>query len=265
MRGLEHHCVEIIAQTDLLREQVKGVDPVTTPVPSCPGWNLGQLLRHVGGTHRWAETVVRTRTTGPLPHTQVDDLPFLAQEDPDELGSWLAEGAVRLAGTLRAAGPRARVWTVAPGGTPAFWARRMAHETAVHRADAASATGAEYTLAVDAATDAVDEWMGFSALPQAFESQKKMRELLGPGRGLSVRATDAAAGWLVDLGGDAVVCRRADGEEVTGATATVRGPLTALLLLLYRRPPVPGAEAVVSGDVRLFDSWVERAGFWLRR
>jgi hypothetical protein len=32
-------------------DRVRGADP-STPVPTCPEWNLGDLIRHVGGTHR---------------------------------------------------------------------------------------------------------------------------------------------------------------------------------------------------------------------
>ncbi|WP_433755501.1 maleylpyruvate isomerase N-terminal domain-containing protein [Nocardia sp. CA-135398] len=42
-------------------------DP-TLPVPDCPGWKLGQLLRYVGGCHRWIETTVRTRADRLVAH-----------------------------------------------------------------------------------------------------------------------------------------------------------------------------------------------------
>ncbi|HEY2286560.1 MAG TPA: maleylpyruvate isomerase N-terminal domain-containing protein, partial [Streptosporangiaceae bacterium] len=49
-------CAEIVAQTDLLRSALDGAD-LTVPVPSCPGWNVGQLARHLGGAQRWAAGV----------------------------------------------------------------------------------------------------------------------------------------------------------------------------------------------------------------
>ena len=57
----ERLCSEIVAQTDLLRAHIamEGAD-MTLPVPTCPGWNVGQLVRHLGGGQRWAETIVRT-------------------------------------------------------------------------------------------------------------------------------------------------------------------------------------------------------------
>jgi hypothetical protein len=49
----ERRCDEIVAQTGLLTSTITGAD-LTVPVPSCPGWNAGQLLRHLGGAQRWA-------------------------------------------------------------------------------------------------------------------------------------------------------------------------------------------------------------------
>jgi Mycothiol maleylpyruvate isomerase N-terminal domain len=62
------------------------------------------------------------------------------------VGPWLVEGAARLADTLRGAGPDAKLWTPVPGGSTKFYARRFAHETVIHRADATLAVGAEFTV-----------------------------------------------------------------------------------------------------------------------
>ncbi|MCZ0993966.1 maleylpyruvate isomerase N-terminal domain-containing protein [Streptomyces noursei] len=132
----DRHCAEIVAQTALLRTRLDDAD-LSAPVPTCPGWTLAQLVRHLGGAHRWAETIIRTRAADPVPDDLVNDVSGHPDVDAVTLGAWLTDGAERLADALRAAGPDVPVWTVAPGGTPAFWARRMTHETVVHRADAA--------------------------------------------------------------------------------------------------------------------------------
>jgi hypothetical protein len=96
----DRYCSEIVAQTDLVKSCSEGAD-LTIPVPACPGWNVGQLLRHLGGVQRWAEETVRTRATQPLSDEHVRDLSTYTDEDPAVLGPWLIEGAARLAGTLR--------------------------------------------------------------------------------------------------------------------------------------------------------------------
>jgi uncharacterized protein (TIGR03083 family) len=261
MAGLsfDRCCAEIVAQTDLLARCIGGAD-LTAPVPSCPGWNAGQLLRHLGGGQRWAEELVRTRASEPPPDGHFRDLSAYTDEDPAVVGPWLVEGAAQLANTLRDAGPGLPLWTPTPDGTAAFYARRFAYETLVHRADATLALGTEFDAAPDVAIDAIDEWMELGALPIHFEIHPWVRELLGPGRTLQLSATDAApdtASWLVDLTGDAIAWRRARER----AAVTVRGPLTDLLLLVYRRRPPRGGRLEVLGDGQLLDFWLERVAF----
>lgn len=258
----ERCCAEIVTQTALLTAAVAEADPLA-PVPDCPGWTLGQLLRHVGGTHRWAGTVVRTRATEPVSDEQVNDVPPRADDDPAALAAWLTEGAASLAGALRAVGPRERMWTPPPQWNALFWARRMTFETVVHRSDAFGAVGVPYTLDDAVARDGIDEWLGFSTLPQAYESPALMGELLAPGRSLSLRAVPEGAGeWVIDLGGD-IPALGSTGEEKP--TATVQGTPADLLLLLYLRRSARSEGIEVDGDGRLFADWAERAGHWLRK
>lgn len=250
----DRYQAEIVRQTEALVSCVDGAD-LGTPVPTCPGWDLARLLRHLGDGHRRVEEVVRTRATGPLPDDRLraaaDDDP--ADDDPADFGTWLVEGARKLAEALAEAGPDAELWTAVPGETPAFWARRFAHETAVHRADATLALGEDYELSPEVAVDALDEWLELGSLPQAFEAHPEKRELLGPGRTLHLHATDVEAEWLVDLTGDAPAWRRAHEK----AAVAVRGPVTELLLVVYgRKPP-----AEVFGDRDLLDFWLKRVSF----
>ncbi len=68
-----------------MKSCIEGAD-LTVPVPSCPGWNVGQLLRHLGGAQRWAEATVRIRATQPLPDEHFRDLSAYTDEDPAVLG-----------------------------------------------------------------------------------------------------------------------------------------------------------------------------------
>lgn len=260
--GYDRYCAEIVAQTALLRSCIEGAD-LTAQVSSCPGWNVGQL-RHLGGGHRWAEATVRTRATQPLPDEHFRDLSAYTDEDPAVLGPWLVEGAAQLVDTLRGAGPDAKVWTPVPGGSATFYARRFAHETVIHRADATLAVGAEFIVDEAVAVDALDEWMELGSLPMHFEVHPWMRELLGPGRTIHFHATDTApeaavssSEWLIDLTGDAIVWRRAHEK----AAVAVRGPLTDLLLVVYRRRPARSQGIEVLGDGQLLDFWLERVSF----
>ena len=103
--------------------------------------------------------------------------------------------------------------------------------------------------------------MQLGSLPMHFEIHPQMRELLGPGRTLHFHATDtapeAAAEWLVDLTGDAITWRRAHEK----AAVAVRGPLTDLLLVIYKRRPAGSPGIEVLGDAQLLDFWLDRVSF----
>jgi uncharacterized protein (TIGR03083 family) len=256
----DRYCSEIVSQTRLLVDRIGDAD-LAAPVPSCPGWDVSRLLHHVGDVQRFAETVVRTRATGPVPVEHSHGLPADAQAsaDPAVLGPWLATGAGQLAATLREAGPETAVWTAFPGGTAGFYARRFTHETAVHRADAALALGAPYTLDQDVAADAIDEWLELGT--QSAKARPELRELLGPGRTLHLHATDTSpqldAEWVIDLTGDVATWHRAHQKSAVA----VRAPLTDLLLIIYKRRPPAGDAIQVFGDQDLLSFWLDRVSF----
>jgi len=133
----------------------------------------------------------------------------------------------------------------------------MTHETVVHRADATLAAGGRFAVEAEVALDAIDEWMELSSLPEVLDVHPQHRELLGPGRTLRFDADDAAAEWVVDLTGDVIAWRRAHEETAV----VVRGPLTDLLLTIYRRQPAHSGKTKIVGDTQLFDFWLERVAF----
>ena len=259
MTLLDHsrYCDEVVAQTEQLIVTIAGAD-LSAAVPTCPGWTLAELLRHVGRAQRRAEATVRTRATAPVPAAQVPDTAGPDGDDPAALGTWLAAGAARLADVLREAGPDARVWTWSRRQNAVFWARRPVHETVVHRADAALAAGREFTVDPALAADTMDELLELLSSRRLAELRPALAELRGPDRSIRLHATDTPAElraeWLIELGEDGFTWRRSD----AGATVTVRGPLVDVLLVLYRRLPADGERVELLGDARLLDFWLER-------
>src|SRR5688500_5126528 len=104
-------------------------------IPSCPGWDMGELVRHCSTAHRWATAGLRSTST--------ERPPF--ETPPDGAGvDWFDEGLTALLAALRDADPSEPAWTFDPGNrTKSFWYRRQAHETAIHHADAELAVGIE--------------------------------------------------------------------------------------------------------------------------
>ena len=141
----DRHCAEVVTQTSLLIGHLNGAD-LTVPVPTCPGWNVSQLARHVDGGQRWAREIVATRALEPPSDVALRDLSDAADDDPDTVSAALTEAAAALAATLTEAGPHAQMWCPVGAGGSAFYARRFAHETAMHRADAALALGVKFVL-----------------------------------------------------------------------------------------------------------------------
>ncbi|MCX5374514.1 maleylpyruvate isomerase family mycothiol-dependent enzyme [Streptomyces sp. NBC_00103] len=216
-------------------------------VPTCPDWQVRDLLRHTGAVHRWATSFVAEGTPAPRPLGEPPEL------DGDALLDWFREGHLRLVGTLSAAPRDLRCWHFLPAPSPlAFWARRQAHETAVHRVDAESARGRApgdiaQDIAADFAADGIDE------LLRGFHARAKSRVRTDEPRVLRVRATDTEdAVWTVRLSAEPpVTARNGEGD----ADCEVSGPAAALYLSLWNRLPLPA----VTGDAALATLWREKS------
>ena len=242
---------EITGSTAALAALIDGADPAQ-PVPSCPDWTLRQLATHVGRLHRWAAETVRTRSAEFIPFRSVPDGRF--PDDPAQRPGWLTAGAERLIGEVGQAGADP-VWafgTLRPAG---FWARRITHETAVHRADGQLATGTAPVIEPDVAADGIDEWLTFVTVPDPGRADTRLAGLQ-PGQSLHVHAGDAPSGqgeWLVSRDGDGIGVRR---EHAKG-DAALRGPASGLLLVLTRRLSPEQAGVEVLGDPAVFRSWLD--------
>ncbi|KUL26158.1 maleylpyruvate isomerase N-terminal domain-containing protein [Streptomyces regalis] len=242
---------------------------------STEGPSLEQLVRHIGGALRWVELMVRTHAVDEIPEEQVPGADGPENEgEPAALDAWLAETGEMIVGTLREAGPDAKVWGWAGIFNAGFWARRMTHEITIHRADATLAAGLPHEVAPDVAADAIDEWLQIVEWAQRTLPDDPARELCRPGSSIHLHATDNTPevnaersemgvpppeGWgrVIDLSEEVLVRRR--GHEK--ATVAVRGPLTAVLLAFYRRLPLESPELEVLGERELLEFWLERATF----
>ncbi|MDQ2811129.1 MAG: maleylpyruvate isomerase N-terminal domain-containing protein, partial [Actinomycetota bacterium] len=131
-------------------------------VPTCPPWLVNDLLRHTGYVHRWAARHITERPPAVLDGPPEAEILARGAADPD-LIAWFLAGHAALAAVLTAADPGLQCGTFLPAPSSlAFWARRQAHETAIHRADAESASGMRPVFPADFAADGIDELiMGF--------------------------------------------------------------------------------------------------------
>ncbi|MDX3548450.1 maleylpyruvate isomerase family mycothiol-dependent enzyme [Streptomyces europaeiscabiei] len=217
-----------------------------TAVPTCPEWRVRDLVRHTGAVHRWATAHLAEGRSTPHPFVSGPEL------DGDALLTWFEDGHRRLVDTLRSAPADMDCWTFLPAPSPlAFWARRQAHETAVHRADAESALGGELgEHSVDFAVDGIDE------LLLGFHARDRSRVRTGTPRVLQVRATDTGAVWTVRLSSEPPVAERVEASQARDPDCEIAGPAPRLYLSLWNRLPLPA----VVGDASLAELWRETSG-----
>jgi uncharacterized protein (TIGR03083 family) len=249
---IAEHVDALRQQGELLAEVAAATEP-DTPVPTCPGWRLRDLLRHVGGVHRWATVHVAEARPRPLDDAEEAEV-MAAPADDAVLVDWFREGHARLVGALAAAPPDLDCWSFLPAPSPlAFWARRQAHETAIHRADAQSHGGEATITPYDPAfaADGLDELLlGFAS------RRRRRRPDVAPPDGvpatLRLHATDAGAEWLARIGPEGVEVSR-DGVDPGEADWSVGGPASDLYLLLWNRREPDGLQA--AGDRGVLDLW----------
>jgi uncharacterized protein (TIGR03083 family) len=214
------------------------------PVPTCPGWQVRDLLRHTGTVHRWATAFVVLGHTSYQPDGGEPDL------DGDELLAWFRNGHASLVAALSTAPAGLECWTFMSAPTPlAFWARRQAHETAVHRIDAESAVGPQLSsLGAEFAADGIDE------LLRAFHSRSRSRVRTDAPKTLRIRATDTGDVWTSRLSEDAP--RTTSGDQGP-ADCELSGPAELLHPVLWNRLPLSAVTVV--GETALARLWQEKS------
>lgn len=226
-------------------------------IPACPEWRMRDLVTHVGRVHRWATEIVKQ---GAQQRSRPAEAPDLAD---DELTGWLREGHHELVLALHKAPRDLSAWSLwpTPSSPLAFWARRQAHETSVHRVDAQQAIGATLTPLPSAfAADGIDE------LLTGVHSLDRSRLRTDVPRTLRLRATNArGADWTVRLSTAPphTVRTSADAgtdgpEPAKPADCTIEGPAEELYLALWNR--LPWDAMTITGDKSLAQLWREHGG-----
>jgi uncharacterized protein (TIGR03083 family) len=215
------------------------IDPAAA-VPTCPGWTVADLTRHVGQVYLHKTVAMRE---GALP----DPWPpaELADEEPLVLLDRAYAGLIEEF-AARKPGDPAGTW-YPPDQSVGFWARRMAQETLIHRIDAELGTGQPVApVPGELAVDGIDELLKvFVAYGVAEWGDYFTDTLAGsPGRTYAIRTDGAAWGVRTGPGLFAV-----DDGDLDAADVTVSGPPTALLRWVWNREGAGEASAVTLDGV----------------
>jgi hypothetical protein len=134
----------------------------------------------------------------------------------------------------------------------------MAHETAVHRADGQIALGTRPVIDPEIAADGIAEWLGLLAASPS-TGQQDTPAMLADGKVMHIHVTGEGADgeWLVRGGPGAITVETGHGK----GDAALRGPASALLLVLMRRLPPDDPDLEVIGDRALLGSWLGATPF----
>jgi uncharacterized protein (TIGR03083 family) len=223
--------------------------PLTTRVPSCPDWDLGDLAIHMGNIQRWATHIV---THGAPP---AEDSP---RPSDDDAISFLADGTAALVNALRSANPQDACWNFTRVNmTKSFWPRRQAIEVAAHRWDAQDAihrVGGVVPEPIEGnlAADAIDEWARLLVPRMVGRVKPDLRALVGD---VDIHCTDVPGEWSFEAVNNEYVLH----EGHRKAAAAVRGQASDVYLYLLNRAGANNVERF--GNEALIDSWLNTLAF----
>jgi uncharacterized protein (TIGR03083 family) len=218
-----------------LREVASSAD-LGAAVPSCPGWTMADLLRHVGEVYLEKSECMRLgRAPDPWPPEG------LAGEPPLEL---LDRSYAALTEQFATRRPEEHAYTwYGPDQSVGFWIRRMAQETVIHRVDAEFAAGSQVAaIPGDLAADGIDELLVIFVQYGTTNWLEEFPELTGLSGDRPVSVATPERSWLLRLTptGAWVAEPGPDHPRVT-----VEGPAPEVLLRLWNRG---GQGATVTGD-----------------
>jgi uncharacterized protein (TIGR03083 family) len=203
---------------------------LSASVPSCPGWDVRDAVRHTAEVYEHKIACVALGGAKP------DPWPPEWPPDSDSL-AWFDDAHLRVLEMLRKTDPGAPSWTWWPDDqTAGFWLRRMVQETAVHRVDVELALGPTTPVDRELAVDGIDELL-FLMFAGDWTGDEQP-DLTG-----TVAVATPEKTWTIRMVEDRVDVNDADSANVA---ATVAAEPSPLLLWLYGR--APDDVVTVTGD-----------------
>ncbi|MEY2446873.1 MAG: hypothetical protein QOH79_349 [Acidimicrobiaceae bacterium] len=214
-------------------------DP-TLGVPSCPGWDIADLVWHLGEVHWFWTTDVELRATDP------DEVEQAKPQRPTEYPEVITFGRSqldRMISVLAATSDDVPVWTWSDDHTVGFIRRHQVQEAAVHRWDMQNAATHDPPAPIDpaVASDSIDELL-VSTLPWGVNQEKPL-----PGT-VHVHCTDTEGEWFIHPDG------RVEPIHAKGDVA-LRGTASDLLLAMFTRVGIDTLDVI--GDESLARKLIE--------
>ncbi|MEC7879630.1 MAG: maleylpyruvate isomerase N-terminal domain-containing protein [Actinomycetota bacterium] len=202
----------------------------------CPGWNMEDLVSHVGTVYATVEGIISSGSTD-----RPSDL-FSSSPEGDVF-HWARNNFNTLLKTLEKREASHPVWTWGKEKNVGFYIRRMAHESLVHMWDAETVENEHISVDGDVACDGIDEYIDVSL--QLATSRKGFSY---PGGSIHLHRTDGEGEWLLEAVDSELLVKRVHEK----GDVAVRGSALSLLLYLWGREP-EGLE--IFGDPELARIW----------
>jgi uncharacterized protein (TIGR03083 family) len=241
--SFDAHVAAVLASGKVLRDAAAqaGLD---ARVPTCSAWDVRQLVTHQGMVHRWAAAHLRRDRAH-----RTSDSTAEAAAAPDLL-AWFSAGVEALVDTLLATPEDAKAMVFLNDAPPprGFWARRQAHETTIHSADAVAAVLGRWPLAADLSIGAELAVDGIDELLHGFITRGKGKLRSPAPFTISVSTTDTGDAWSMRIAEDSLTTTEGAAGD---AAAAFTGTATQLYLGLWNR----GEEMAVRGRAELLDLW----------
>ncbi len=214
------------------------------PVPSCPDWTVHDLVGHLGRKYRFpfnkavADVSKRPEEERPVPPSG------------EAVLEWWDESFADVVTTLEALDPGTPAWNWSPQQqTAAFWHRRMAHETSIHRWDVQTALGLPEPidppeLAVDGVDEVLDSFLPVGRIAEPIN-------VTGVAR---LAATDIDAAWDVRIRDNGITLLDTGGwfDDAPEIAAIAQGTASDLLLAVWGRVPI--SLLTVKGETALIQA-----------
>lgn len=208
-----------------------------TVVRTCPGWTVEDLVVHLAAIYR--RNAAQIVAIDPLMRVE-----FAAPQGLQPL-AYLEASQMALVDALRERRPEDPCWNFTnENKTLAFVARRLAHESAIHRVDVEWTRGLAHAIDPELAADGLDERIDLL-----------LRRAVAPaaahplGGSICLVCSDTPNAWVVDATRTSVKIRSGRGP----ANAAVVGTASDIFCFSWNRPTIRTLQ--VTGDHSIVDSW----------
>jgi uncharacterized protein (TIGR03083 family) len=225
--SLEQHLEALARGGAALAEAAAAAAP-DAKVPTCPAWDVTDLVVHQGMVHRWAAANLRGERDHDTAASQAEG------RAAARLLDWYADGLAALIDTVRATPDDAKAMVFLEDAPPPrrFWARRQAHETTIHGVDAVAAARGRWPTAADVDIDPALAADGIDELLMGFITRGKGKLHAAEPYTVLVRTDDTGHAWTLRIGDGPVV---ATPGATGGPAAVLSGTAVQVYLSLWNR------------------------------